>query len=97
MAIIEMKVPSPGESITEVVIARWLKKIRKKMTLTKHKNLLVNVLLHQKIVKYNHLVVDLNHQEKTAVVRYREIKNQISNTTERKLNHGMGRNNSRNN
>ncbi len=25
MAIIEMKVPSPGESITEVVIARWLK------------------------------------------------------------------------
>jgi 2-oxoglutarate dehydrogenase E2 component (dihydrolipoamide succinyltransferase) len=26
MAIIEMKVPSPGESITEVVIARWLKK-----------------------------------------------------------------------
>jgi 2-oxoglutarate dehydrogenase E2 component (dihydrolipoamide succinyltransferase) len=26
MAIIEMKVPSPGESITEVVIARWIKK-----------------------------------------------------------------------
>ncbi|MBN8695008.1 MAG: 2-oxoglutarate dehydrogenase complex dihydrolipoyllysine-residue succinyltransferase [Bacteroidetes bacterium] len=26
MATIEMKVPSPGESITEVVIARWLKK-----------------------------------------------------------------------
>ena len=26
MAIVEMKVPSPGESITEVVIARWLKK-----------------------------------------------------------------------
>jgi 2-oxoglutarate dehydrogenase E2 component (dihydrolipoamide succinyltransferase) len=26
MAIIEMKVPSPGESISEVVIARWLKK-----------------------------------------------------------------------
>jgi 2-oxoglutarate dehydrogenase E2 component (dihydrolipoamide succinyltransferase) len=26
MAIIEMKVPSPGESITEVTIARWLKK-----------------------------------------------------------------------
>ncbi len=26
MAIIEMKVPSPGESITEVVIARWVKK-----------------------------------------------------------------------
>lgn len=26
MAKIEMKVPSPGESITEVVIARWLKK-----------------------------------------------------------------------
>ena len=26
MAVIEMKVPSPGESITEVVIARWLKK-----------------------------------------------------------------------
>ncbi len=26
MAMIEMKVPSPGESITEVVIARWLKK-----------------------------------------------------------------------
>ncbi len=26
MAIIEMKVPSPGESITEVVIARWAKK-----------------------------------------------------------------------
>jgi len=26
MAILEMKVPSPGESITEVVIARWLKK-----------------------------------------------------------------------
>ena len=26
MAIIEIKVPSPGESITEVVIARWLKK-----------------------------------------------------------------------
>jgi 2-oxoglutarate dehydrogenase E2 component (dihydrolipoamide succinyltransferase) len=26
MAIIEMKVPSPGESITEVVIAKWLKK-----------------------------------------------------------------------
>jgi 2-oxoglutarate dehydrogenase E2 component (dihydrolipoamide succinyltransferase) len=26
MAIIEMKVPSPGESITEVQIARWLKK-----------------------------------------------------------------------
>ncbi len=26
MAIIEQKVPSPGESITEVVIARWLKK-----------------------------------------------------------------------
>ena len=25
MAIIEMKVPSPGESITEVVIARWVK------------------------------------------------------------------------
>jgi 2-oxoglutarate dehydrogenase E2 component (dihydrolipoamide succinyltransferase) len=25
MAIIELKVPSPGESITEVVIARWLK------------------------------------------------------------------------
>ena len=25
MAIIEMKVPSPGESITEVVIARWIK------------------------------------------------------------------------
>ncbi|MDQ3048642.1 MAG: 2-oxoglutarate dehydrogenase complex dihydrolipoyllysine-residue succinyltransferase [Bacteroidota bacterium] len=25
MAILEMKVPSPGESITEVVIARWLK------------------------------------------------------------------------
>ncbi|MBA3705749.1 MAG: dihydrolipoyllysine-residue succinyltransferase, partial [Bacteroidetes bacterium] len=28
MAILEMKVPSPGESITEVVIARWLKKDR---------------------------------------------------------------------
>src|ERR1035437_127883 len=26
MAIIELKVPSPGESITEVIIARWLKK-----------------------------------------------------------------------
>ncbi len=26
MAILEMKVPSPGESISEVVIARWLKK-----------------------------------------------------------------------
>ncbi len=26
MAVIKMKVPSPGESITEVVIARWLKK-----------------------------------------------------------------------
>lgn len=26
MAIVEMKVPSPGESITEVTIARWLKK-----------------------------------------------------------------------
>ena len=26
MAVIEMKVPSPGESITEVVISRWLKK-----------------------------------------------------------------------
>ncbi len=26
MAIIELKVPSPGESITEVTIARWLKK-----------------------------------------------------------------------
>jgi len=26
MAIVEMKVPSPGESITEVVIARWVKK-----------------------------------------------------------------------
>ena len=26
MAIIEIKVPSPGESITEVVIARWVKK-----------------------------------------------------------------------
>ena len=26
MAIVEIKVPSPGESITEVVIARWLKK-----------------------------------------------------------------------
>ncbi len=26
MATIEMKVPSPGESITEVVIARWIKK-----------------------------------------------------------------------
>jgi len=26
MAVLEMKVPSPGESITEVVIARWLKK-----------------------------------------------------------------------
>ena len=26
MALIEQKVPSPGESITEVVIARWLKK-----------------------------------------------------------------------
>jgi len=26
MAIIDLKVPSPGESITEVVIARWLKK-----------------------------------------------------------------------
>lgn len=26
MAIVELKVPSPGESITEVVIARWLKK-----------------------------------------------------------------------
>jgi 2-oxoglutarate dehydrogenase E2 component (dihydrolipoamide succinyltransferase) len=26
MAVIEMKVPSPGESITEVVIAKWLKK-----------------------------------------------------------------------
>src|SRR3954469_22270273 len=25
MAIIELKVPSPGESITEVTIARWLK------------------------------------------------------------------------
>src|SRR5581483_3013186 len=25
MAIVEMKVPSPGESITEVTIARWLK------------------------------------------------------------------------
>ena len=25
MAIIELKVPSPGESITEVVIARWVK------------------------------------------------------------------------
>jgi len=25
MAIIEHKVPSPGESITEVVIARWIK------------------------------------------------------------------------
>ena len=26
MAIVELKVPSPGESITEVVIARWIKK-----------------------------------------------------------------------
>ena len=26
MAIIEIKVPSPGESITEVVISRWIKK-----------------------------------------------------------------------
>ena len=26
MAVIETKVPSPGESISEVVIARWLKK-----------------------------------------------------------------------
>jgi len=26
MAIVELKVPSPGESITEVVIARWVKK-----------------------------------------------------------------------
>src|SRR5436190_23300203 len=26
MAVIEMKVPSPGESITEVQIAHWLKK-----------------------------------------------------------------------
>ena len=26
MAIIEMKVPSPGESITEVQISKWLKK-----------------------------------------------------------------------
>jgi len=26
MAIVELKVPSPGESITEVTIARWLKK-----------------------------------------------------------------------
>src|SRR4051812_2930453 len=25
MAIIELKVPSPGESITEVIIARWVK------------------------------------------------------------------------
>src|SRR5436190_2053333 len=25
MAIVELKVPSPGESITEVMIARWLK------------------------------------------------------------------------
>jgi 2-oxoglutarate dehydrogenase E2 component (dihydrolipoamide succinyltransferase) len=25
MAIVELKVPSPGESITEVIIARWLK------------------------------------------------------------------------
>jgi len=25
MAIIELKVPSPGESITEVTISRWLK------------------------------------------------------------------------
>ena len=25
MAIVEIKVPSPGESITEVVIARWVK------------------------------------------------------------------------
>ena len=25
MAIVELKVPSPGESITEVVIARWVK------------------------------------------------------------------------
>src|SRR5947207_1862593 len=26
MAIVEMKVPSPGESITEVQISKWLKK-----------------------------------------------------------------------
>ena len=26
MSIIEIKVPSPGESITEVVISRWIKK-----------------------------------------------------------------------
>ena len=26
MPVIEMKVPSPGESITEVQIARWIKK-----------------------------------------------------------------------
>src|SRR5688572_8179871 len=25
MAIVELKVPSPGESITEVIIARWVK------------------------------------------------------------------------
>ena len=25
MAIIELKVPSPGESITEVVISKWIK------------------------------------------------------------------------
>ena len=25
MAIVELKIPSPGESITEVVIARWVK------------------------------------------------------------------------
>ena len=25
MAIIELKVPSPGESITEVIIAKWVK------------------------------------------------------------------------
>src|SRR3954466_16094691 len=26
MAIVELKVPSPGESITEVIIARWVRK-----------------------------------------------------------------------
>ena len=26
MAIVEMKVPSPGESVTEVQISRWIKK-----------------------------------------------------------------------
>ena len=26
MAIVELKVPSPGESITEVTISRWIKK-----------------------------------------------------------------------